>query len=301
MSDSPTRNESPIRVEGARVHNLQNISLDIPRNRLVVITGLSGSGKSTLALDTIFAEGQRQYIESLSVYPRQLLHQMERPEVDQIRGLQPTISIDQKSGTQNPRSTVATITEVYDYLRLLFARVGQPHCYCCGRPIKPQSPEQIYEEILRFPENTRLMILAPVVRGKKGQHKDQIRKILKAGFVRARVNGVLVDLEQLEDLDPNKRHEIEAVIDRIILKDGIQTRLAESLKLALTHGEGTLICVYEKERISNPDGTTRSVWKDVLFSSLHSCPKCKINFAEIEPRTFSFNGPYGVCPECQGI
>ncbi len=301
MSSPFTRNETPIRIEGARVHNLRNVSLDIPRNQLVVITGLSGSGKSTLALDTVFAEGQRQYIESLSVYPRQILHQMERPEVDQIRGLQPTISIDQKSGTQNPRSTVATITEVYDYLRLLFARVGDPHCYRCGRTIKPQSPEQILEEILRFPENTRLMILAPVVRGKKGQHKDQIRKIIKAGFVRARVDGALVDLDQLGELDPNKRHEIEAVIDRIVLKDGIQSRLSESLKLALSLGEGTLICVYEKERISNPDGTTRSVWRDVLFSSLHSCPKCKINFAEIEPRTFSFNSPYGICPECQGM
>lgn len=296
----PSRS-SAIHVEGARVHNLRNVTLDIPRNQLVVLTGLSGSGKSSLAIDTIFAEGQRQYIESLAVGSRLFLQQWERPDVDQLLGLPPTISVDQRRGSHNPRSTVATITEVYDYLRLLYARVGQPHCFQCNRPIRPQSPAQIIEEILVLPENSRCMILAPVIRGKRGEHKDVFRRIIKSGFVRVRIDGALLDVEQVSELNPNQRHDIEVVVDRLVLKNGIRPRLSESLKLALQYGEGVVVCVYEKERIVNPDGTTKSVWKDVLFSTLHSCPKCKISYAEIEPRTFSFNSPYGACPSCFGL
>lgn len=292
--------ERLIEIEGARAHNLQNISLRIPRGRLVVITGPSGSGKSSLAFDTLFAEGQRQYIESLSVYARQFLHQLERPEVDLIRGLQPTVAIDQRGRLSNPRSTVATLTEIYDYLRLLYARVGLAHCYQCGRPIRQQSVQRILDEILMLPEGVRLMLLAPVVRGKKGEHKDVFRKISKAGFVRARVDGQLLDIEQPPQLDANRLHDIEAVIDRIILKDGIKTRLAESLGHALKLSEGTVIAVYEKERITNPDGTTLSIWKDIPYSTQYACPKCNISFVELEPRTFSFNSPYGVCPRCEG-
>ncbi|MDO5580412.1 MAG: excinuclease ABC subunit UvrA [Planctomycetia bacterium] len=294
------RNHTPISIEGARVHNLKDISLEIPRNRLTVITGPSGSGKSSLAFDTIYAEGQRQYIESLSVYSRQFLHQLERPDVDLIRGLQPTISIDQRGYMSNPRSTVATITEIYDFLRILYSRIGLAHCYQCGRPIRQQTPEQILEEIMHLPENVRIMILAPVVRSRKGQHKELLRQLLKAGFVRARVDGTLVEIAGIPDLDPQKYHNIEVVVDRLVLKDGIRPRLSESIKLAIKHGEGLVGCIYEKERFTTPEGTTRSIWKDLLFSTLYSCPKCKINYLELEPRTFSFNSPYGVCPVCQG-
>jgi len=290
-----------IHVERAKVHNLKDVTLDIPRNRLVVLTGPSGSGKSSLAFDTIYAEGRRQYIESLSVSARQFLHLLERPDVEYIRGLQPTISIDQKNGSSNPRSTVATMTEIYDHLRVLYSRAGLAHCWECGRAIRQQSPEQILEEILSLPENCRLMLLAPVVRGRRGRHPEIFRKIVKAGFVRARVDGVLVDVEEPPEIDPLKRHDIEAIIDRIVMREGIRSRLAESLKLAIKFGEGLVIASYEKERITNPDGTTKSVWKDLLYSTKYACPRCKINYAELEPRTFSFNSPYGACPTCQGM
>ncbi|MDR1959623.1 MAG: excinuclease ABC subunit UvrA [Planctomycetaceae bacterium] len=290
-----------IHVERARVHNLKEVTLDIPRNKLVVLTGPSGSGKSSLAFDTIYAEGRRQYMESLSIYAREFLHLLERPDVEYIRGLQPTISIDQKSGSGNPRSTVATMTEIYDYLRILYSRVGLAHCWNCGRAIRQQSVEQILEEVLSLPENCRLILLAPLVRGQRGQHAEVFRKIIKAGFVRARVDGAMIDVEEPPEMDPLKRHDIETIIDRIVLRDGIRARLAESLKLAVKFGEGLVIVSYEKERTTHQDGTTRSFWQDILYSTKYACPKCKINYLELEPRTFSFNSPYGACPECQGM
>ncbi len=291
----------PLRVVGARAHNLKNVDVDVPWNRLTALTGPSGSGKSSLAFDTIYAEGQRQYIESLSIYSRQFLHQLERPDVDSVSGLQPTIALDQRSSAPNPRSTVATVTEIYDFLRLLYARVGVAHCYRCGRPIRRQTVERMAEEILRFAPNTRFMLLAPVVRGKKGAHKDVFRRLVKTGFTRARVDGVLIEIASAPELDPKKAHSIEAIVDRLILREGIETRLLESLKLALQLSEGLVCCLYEKERVTTAEGKTRSVWKDVLFSSLYSCPKCGVGYMELEPRTFSFNSPYGACPTCQGI
>lgn len=285
-----------ITVRGARVHNLKNLDLDLPRDRLIVITGPSGSGKSSLAFDTLFAEGQRQYIESLSVYARQFLHQMERPDVDLIEGLQPTVSIDQRASIQNPRSTVATVTEIYDHLRLLYARLGVPHCYQCGAPIRQQTPEQIVESLLALPVGTKLILLAPLVRGRKGQHKDVFAAIRKAGFVRARVDGQLIDLETTPELAPRKNHTIEAVVDRILIRDGIRPRLAESVQLALGHGDETLMASYLP-----PSDSPQGQWHEDVFSTLYACPKCKLSYEELEPRTFSFNSPYGACPTCEGL
>ena len=292
-----------IRIRGARVHNLQNVDLDIPRDRLVVITGPSGSGKSSLAFDTLYAEGQRQYIESLSVYARQFLHQMERPDVDLIDGLQPTISIDQRAGSQNPRSTVATVTEIYDYLRLLMARLGLPHCYQCGAPIRQQPPEQIVEDLLAMPAGTKAMIMAPIVRSRKGQHKDAFAAIRKAGFVRARVDGDVIDVENPPDLAPRKNHNIEAVVDRVVIRAGLESRLAESVDLAIRHGEGAVVVVHSAPAPADrAAGSQQAVeWREELFSTLAACPNCKLSFEEVEPRSFSFNSPYGACPECEGL
>jgi excinuclease ABC subunit A len=287
-----------IRIRGARVHNLQNVDLDIPRDLLVVITGPSGSGKSSLAFDTLFAEGQRQYIESLSVYARQFLHQLERADVDLIEGLQPTISIDQRAGSQNPRSTVATVTEIYDHLRLLMARLGTPHCYQCGAAIQQQSLEEIQEELLELPAGTKAMILAPMIRGRKGAHREVFAAIRKAGFLRARVDGEVVDVDAAPELNSRKSHDIEAVIDRIVIREGIGDRLAESLRLAVTHGEGALLVSrFERESEDSADG----VWQESIHSTLYACPNCKISYEELEPRTFSFNSPYGACPTCEGL
>ncbi len=287
-----------IRIRGARVHNLQNVDLDIPRDRLVVITGPSGSGKSSLAFDTLYAEGQRQYIESLSVYARQFLHQMERPDVDLIEGLQPTISVDQRAGSQNPRSTVATVTEIYDYLRLLMARLGLPHCYQCGAPIRQQPPEQIVEDLLALPAGTKAMIMAPIVRGRKGQHNDAFAAIRKAGFVRARVDGDVIDVDQPPELAPRKSHNIEAVVDRVVIRPGLESRLAESVDLAVRHGEGAVLVVHAPPAA---EGQPAGAWREELFSTLAACPNCKLSFEELEPRSFSFNSPYGACPECEGL
>lgn len=291
---------APIRITGARVHNLKNVSLSLPRNRITVLTGPSGSGKSSLAYDTLFAEGQRQYVESLSDYSRQFLHQLERPDVDSITGLQPTISIDQRFGARNPRSTTATLTEIYDYLRVLYAKLGEARCWQCGQPIRQQTPEEILQTILAFPDSTRIILLAPMVKGEPGAHTDLLKHLVKTGFVRALVDGAFTEIERMEPLDPEKKHDIQAVIDRLIIRDGVRPRLFESLKLALKTGEGLANVLYEKERLVTPEGTTRSVWKEILFSTLYLCPRCRIHYAELQPRTFSFNSPYGVCPVCFG-
>jgi len=285
-----------IRIRGARVHNLQNLNLDIPHNQLVVVTGPSGSGKSSLAFDTLYAEGQRQYIESLSVYSRQFFNQLERPDVDLIEGLQPTVSIDQRAGIRNPRSTVATVTEIYDYLRLLYARVGEARCYQCGATIRQQSPEQILDTLLALADGTRMMLLAPLVRGRKGQHKEVFEAIRKAGFNRARVDGVVVDLDDPPELARQKSHHIEAVIDRIVVRPGARNRLAESINLAIKHGDDLVLATYEEKTANG-----QSLWHDMLFSTQYACPDCKISYEELEPRTFSFNSPYGACPKCEGL
>jgi excinuclease ABC subunit A len=293
-----------IRIRGARTHNLKNIDLDIPRGKLVVITGKSGSGKSSLAFDTLFAEGQRQYIESLSVSARQFLHQLERPDVDEIDGLAPVICIDQRPGHPNPRSTVATSTEIYDYLRLLFARLGDVSCHRCGEPVRQQSVEQIQDTLMALPEGTRLVLLAPLVRGRKGQHAEVLEQIRKAGQVRVRVDGTIFDLDALPPLDGRQSHTIEAIVDRIVIRPGSRSRLAESLQLAVKQAAGVVIAAYLEPAVSGgaPSASSNeAIWKDRLFSTLYACPNCGTSLEEIEPRTFSFNSPYGACQTCDGL
>lgn len=289
-----------IQVRGARVHNLQQLHVQIPRNQLVVITGPSGSGKSSLAFNTLFAEGQRQYIESLSVYARQFLHQLERPDVDLIEGLPPTICIDQEASTHGRRSTVATVTEIYDYLRLLMARCGQPHCFRCGEPIRQQDPEQIRDRLMELPEGTKLMIMAPLVRGRKGKHRDVLANIRKIGFVRARIDGNVFDMESLPELAAQKVHHIDAVVDRIVVRGGVEHRMGESVRLALQHGEGLLVACYLRSDETEL-GPPRFGWRDQWFSSRYACTRCNVSYEEIEPRTFSFNSAYGACPVCEGL
>jgi len=281
------KNQQYLHVKGAREHNLRNIDVRIPRNSLTVITGLSGSGKSSLAFDTIYAEGQRRYVESLSAYARQFLGLMEKPDVDFIEGLSPAISIEQKGTAKNPRSTVGTVTEIYDYLRLLFARVGVPHCVKCGQPITQQTVEQIVDSVLTFEEGTRLMVLAPLVRGKKGEHKEIIEEALRQGFVRLRVDGALVETDSDIELDKKKKHTIEAVIDRLVVKTKSKRRLADSVETGLKTGGGTVLV--------NIKG------KDLLFSEQFACLKCNISYEEPSPRLFSFNSPFGACQVCDGL
>lgn len=284
---------SSIEILGARTHNLKNVDLSIPHNSLTVITGVSGSGKSSLAIDTLYAEGQRQYIESLSTYARQFLNQLQRPDVDSIEGLQPTLCIDQKVGLTNPRSTVATVTEVYDYLRLLMARVGTPNCYSCGKPIVQQSADQIQADLLGLPEGTKLILMAPVVRGRRGAHRDEILEIQKAGLVRVRVDGETYDVDSVPELAVRKNHTIEAVVDKIVLRDGCDTRLSDSLDVALRLSNGLVSVSYQSKGDEQ--------WRERLFSTLYSCPDCGVSYEELEPRTFSFNSPYGACPDCDGV
>jgi excinuclease ABC subunit A len=275
-------------VKGARAHNLKNIDVTIPRDKLVVLTGLSGSGKSSLAFDTIYAEGQRRYVESLSAYARQFLGQMDKPDVDAIEGLSPAISIDQKTTSRNPRSTVGTVTEIYDYLRLLFARVGRPTCPIHHIEISSQTIEQMVDRILEYPERTKMQILAPVVSGRKGTHAKVFEDIKKQGFVRVRVNGEMLDLGDEIELGKNKKHSIEVVVDRIVVKEGVASRLADSLETALGLGEGKVIVDVIGE-------------EELLFSENHACPQCGFAIEELEPRMFSFNSPFGACPECDGL
>lgn len=276
-------------IKGARVHNLKNVDLEIPRDKFVVFTGLSGSGKSSLAFDTLYAEGQRRYVESLSSYARQFLGQMDKPDVDYIEGLSPAISIDQKTTSRNPRSTVGTVTEIYDYLRLLYARIGTPHCPKCGREITQQSVDQMVDKILELPERTKIQVISPVIRGRKGEHEKVIENIKKNGFVRARIDGKLIDLAEDEiKLEKNIKHTIEAIIDRLVVKPDIRSRLTDSLETALKLGEGMVI-------INIIDG------EDILFSEKFACPDCGISIGELAPRMFSFNSPWGKCDSCDGL
>ncbi|MHC4870800.1 MAG: excinuclease ABC subunit UvrA [Planctomycetota bacterium] len=282
-----------ISIVGAREHNLKDISIDIPRDTLTVVTGLSGSGKSSLAFDTVYAEGQRRYVESLSSYARQFLEQMQKPEVEHIEGLPPTIAIEQRRGSVNPRSTVATVTEIYDYLRLLFARVGTPHCHKCGRQISQQTAQQITDRIMSLEEGTRFMVMAPLIRGRKGEHKEVIARAKREGFVRLRIDGELVEAREIKVCEnKKKKHTIEAVIDRIVMKEGVESRLNDSVETALRMGEGLCIASHLKE-----DGD----WEDVLYSEVYACPDCDISFEELAPRMFSFNSPYGACETCSGL
>ncbi len=281
--------EDRIRIRGAKEHNLKNIDLEIPRNELVVLTGLSGSGKSSLAFDTIYAEGQRRYMESLSSYARQFLGQMEKPDVESIEGLSPAISIDQKSTNRNPRSTVGTVTEIYDYFRLLYARIGIPHCPNCGREISKQTVDQMVDQVMQLPEKTKLLILSPVVRGKKGMHEKVLDRARRAGYVRVRIDGNQYDLSDEEiTLDKNIKHNIEIVIDRLVVREGMETRLTDSLENALKLAEGLA-------QVQIVDGQL------IQFSQNFACPDCGISIQEIEPRSFSFNNPFGACPDCAGI
>ena len=277
-----------IKIRGANEHNLKNIDVDIPRDKLVVLTGLSGSGKSSLAFDTIYAEGQRRYMESLSSYARQFLGQMEKPDVESIEGLSPAISIDQKSTNRNPRSTVGTVTEIYDYFRLLYARVGIPHCPKCGREIKKQTVDQMVEQIMEMPERTKIQLLAPVVRGRKGTHAKLLDRAKKSGYVRVKIDGNMYELSEEIKLDKNIKHNIEIVVDRLVVKEGIEQRLTDSIENVLNLAEGLMtVDVIGGE--------------SVQFSESFSCPDCGISIEEIEPRSFSFNNPFGACPECFGL
>lgn len=281
-------NNQFIKIRGAAEHNLKHIDLEVPRNKFVVFTGLSGSGKSSLAFDTIYAEGQRRYMESLSSYARQFLGQMEKPNVESIDGLSPAISIDQKSTNRNPRSTVGTVTEIYDYFRLLYARIGIPHCPNCGKEIMKQTVDQMVDKIMELPERTKIQLLAPVVRGRKGEHVKVLEQAKKAGYVRVRIDGNLYELTEEIKLEKNKKHNIEIVVDRLVVKTGIEKRLNDSIETVLNLAEGLMV-------VDVIDG------EPINFSQSFSCPDCNISIDEIQPRSFSFNNPFGACPVCFGL
>ena len=280
--------QNSIVIKGAKEHNLKNINVEIPRDKLVVITGLSGSGKSSLAFDTLYAEGQRRYVESLSSYARQFLGLMEKPDVESIDGLSPAISIDQKTTSRNPRSTVGTVTEIYDYIRLLYARIGVPYCPKCGKKIEKQSIDQIIDNIMSLEEGTKIQVLAPIVRGRKGEYTKQLQEFQKQGFVRVRVDGEIYELTDDINIDRKKKHNIELVVDRLIIKEDIRSRLTESVEIALKNANNLV-------SIDIPGD------KELLFSQNYACPDCGISFEELTPRMFSFNNPIGACPACTGI
>ena len=294
MPAKKNENKKMIRIRGAKEHNLKNISLEIPRDEFVVLTGLSGSGKSSLAFDTIYAEGQRRYMESLSSYARQFLGQMEKPDVESIEGLPPAISIDQKTTNRNPRSTVGTVTEIYDYFRLLFARVGTPHCPNCGKPIEKQTVDQIVDELMRLPDGTRIQLLAPVVRGRKGRHEKVLDRAKRSGYVRVRIDGNLYELTDTIELDKNIKHSIDIVVDRLKIREGIEKRMTDSIENVLKLADGLMTV----ELVDEGKGDEP---KELHFSQSFSCPDCGISIDEIEPRSFSFNNPFGACPICNGI
>jgi excinuclease ABC subunit A len=279
-----------ISIRGARTHNLKNIDLDLPRNQLIVITGLSGSGKSSLAFDTLYAEGQRRYVESLSAYARQFLSMMEKPDVDHIEGLSPAISIEQKAVSHNPRSTVGTITEIYDYLRLLYARVGEPRCPTHGQPLEAQTISQMVDNILAYPVDTKLMLLAPVVQDRKGEHLQLIDQLRRQGFVRARINGKIVELDNPPKLELRKKHTIEVIVDRIKVREDLRLRLAESFETAVGLSGGLVKIAYIDQK-----------GPEAVFSSTFACTQCGYSLSELEPRLFSFNNPVGACPTCNGL
>ena len=281
--------QTEIFVKGARANNLKNIDVAIPRDKLVVITGLSGSGKSSLAFDTIYAEGQRRYVESLSSYARMFLGQMEKPDVDYIDGLSPAISIDQKTTSKNPRSTVGTVTEIYDYLRLLWARIGTPHCPNCGKEIRQQSIDQIIDQSMALPEGTRIQVLAPVIRGKKGEHAKVLENARKSGYVRVRADGNLYELTEEIPLEKNKKHSIEIVVDRLVIRPDITRRLTDSVETAASLGGGLVLVNLPKED------------RDLSFSQNYACEDCGVSIEELAPRMFSFNSPFGACPTCTGL
>ena len=292
MNTATDTSDAPmIRIRGARTHNLRNIDVDLPSGKLIVMTGVSGSGKSSLAFDTLFAEGQRRYLESVSVQTRTLLRQLPRPDVDDITGLAPTVSVDQRVSSVPARSTLAVTAEIHDYLRLLYARGGAAHCTACGRPVERQSVDQILQRTLLLPERSRLMILSPMVRGRRGGHRDILDRIARNGFVRARIDGVIVDIAEATAPDPKRSHTIEAIVDRIVLKDGIVPRLRESIELACRESDGTCIISHD----------TEGQWVEKLYSTHFSCPECDLSFATPEPRSFSFHSPWGACPDCQGF
>ena len=292
-------------IRGAKEHNLKNINLEIPRDKLVVITGLSGSGKSSLAFDTLYAEGQRRYVESLSSYARQFLGMMEKPDVELIEGLSPAISIDQKTTSRNPRSTVGTVTEIYDYIRLLYARIGVPYCPNCGKKIEKQTIDQIVDSVMQLQEGTKVQVLSPIIRGRKGEFVKQLQGFQKEGFVRARVDGETVELTDDIDINRNKKHNVEIVVDRLVIKEEIRSRLAESIEVALKHGNNlVMISVSNRNKAQDNVGTgvvSNQDSKDILYSSNYACPDCGISFEELTPRMFSFNNPFGACPSCLGI
>ncbi|MDP6530278.1 MAG: excinuclease ABC subunit UvrA, partial [Arenicellales bacterium] len=283
-----------IKIRGARTHNLQNVDLDLPRDRLIVITGLSGSGKSSLAFDTVYAEGQRRYVESLSAYARQFLSLMEKPDVDLIEGLSPAISIEQKSASHNPRSTVGTVTEVYDYLRLLFARVGEPRCPEHGVTLAASTVSEMVDRVMALPEDSRILLLAPVVQDRKGEYQQLLHNLLAQGFIRARIDGVVCELEVPPELDRKRKHSIDVVVDRLVIRGGCEQRLAESFETALAIAEDLAV-------VEVLPGDTAGKSRDLLFSARYACPHCGYSLTELEPRLFSFNNPAGACPDCDGL